>query len=287
MWIGSSGCGPDPMTQAKTALSQAGYTEISVTKPTGGYDELQFEAAKDGKMCQGRIVVLRGTVDIQGRCSDPAAAKAEEEAAAKTPLGKAQRACDKGRSKGCFEYGRLLVEGPPSQRDLPKAREVHERNCETRKHLDSCALLGQLYARAIGGPRDEAKALSILETACAKGNARSCAYQGRLAFVDQKYGRARKLFKKACRAGSNAGCNGLGTLFKQGKGGKEDMKQARKLFDRSCDAGYQEACSNLGVMLVKGQGGRPSPEAGRALLRKACKADIGAACHQLKKLGIP
>jgi len=281
-----AGCGPDNMAKAKSALEQSGYTNIELQKPSGGYDEILFKANKGDNPCEGKIVILRGTVDVQAKCADAKAAAEAKAEAANSPLGKAEKGCTDGVAKDCFEYGRLLVEGPPGDRDLKKARKIQTENCEKRKNLDSCTALGHLYARAIGGPQDNEKAWKLFDDACKKDHAKACAFQGRLAFVDQKYKDARTLFDKACKNGSHPGCNGLGTLLKQGKGGKEDMEKARKLFETSCDAEYQEACSNLGVMLVKGQGGKPNKDVGQALLKKACKADVGVACVQLKKLGL-
>ncbi len=280
------GCGPDSMAKAKTALEKSGYTNIELKKSAGSYDEIHFSANKGDNPCTGRVVIIRGTVDVQATCRDAKAEAQEKVAAAATPIAQAEKGCTDGVAKDCFEYGRLLVEGPPGDRNLKKARTVHTKNCAERKNLDSCTALGQLHARAIGGKQDNDKAIALFDDACKKDHAKACAFQGRLAFVDQNYKEARGLFDKACKGGSHAGCNGLGTLLKQGKGGKEDMEAARKLFDDACDSGYQEACSNMGVMLVKGQGGKPNKDSGKALLKGACKADVGVACHQLKKLGL-
>lgn len=276
------GCG-DPLGAAQKALEEGGYEGVEVSQEDGKRG-VQFKGTKSGVPCTGTVIMIRSMADIEAQCAAPAGKEVADAVA--SPLAKAEAECKEAKAPACFEFGRLLVEGSPGERDLPKARVIHAENCNKRGNLDSCDALGYLHARAIGGAQDQPKAEAIFTAACEKGHAGACSNFGRLAFVDQRYKEARAMFEKGCKGKSLVGCNGLGTLLKQGKGGKEDMEAARKLFGDACDVGFQPACSNLGTMLAQGQGGDKDLEAAKAFLEKACKANVHVACHQLKKLGL-
>ena len=48
---------------------------------------------------------------------------------------------------------------------------------------------------------------------------------------------------KACKLGSNIGCDSVGQFYLEGYGGtKKDFKKGISFLKKACDANYEEAC---------------------------------------------
>ena len=61
--------------------------------------------------------------------------------------------------------------------------------------------------------------------------------------VTKDYGKAMKLYEKACDGGIARGCDNLGYMYRHGKGVTKDRRKAKKLYKKACDLGYTEACN--------------------------------------------
>lgn len=123
-------------------------------------------------------------------------------------------------------------------------------------------------------PSPPAEAARHLE-GCQKGDAAECHaaaldayYSPRSPTTDRA---AFERFKKACDAGYAPSCNGLGTLYAQGRGTAKDEARAAQLYRDACEAGASTACQHLEQALRSGEGVARDPAAAdRAKARASC-----------------
>jgi hypothetical protein len=57
--------------------------------------------------------------------------------------------------------------------------------------------------------------------------------------------KAASIYAALCEAKDGWACTTLGVMHTQGRGVKPDMARARTLFKQACDAGNQTGCENL------------------------------------------
>jgi hypothetical protein len=106
----------------------------------------------------------------------------------------------------------------------------------------------------------------------------SLAYdQGKAAYDQKDYAKARTLFTQACNGDNMNACNYLGAIYDQGQGVKADDDTARKIYQKSCDQGNMLGCNNLGTVL---QNLGNNTEA-RKYFKKACDGKLKEACDVL------
>lgn len=271
-------CHSDPTPQIKESLAKEGLTELQVS-PSKKEDGLYlFTGVKGKAKCEGTARIVARVVESKVKCKLPASAKP-----APKPADPLEAECQGGDASACHELGTKLVEAPPGQRDLERARTLQDKACKAGNDK-ACTALGELKSRGLGGPVDVEGAMALFTTACEHGELNACARQARLLHVDRKFKEAKPLFEKACAGGEPLGCNGVATYLRDGVGGKVSPKKARELFDQVCEEGLPESCANLGIMLVKGQGGPKDLTRGKGLLARACKDNISAACIELKHM---
>ncbi|MEM6536076.1 MAG: tetratricopeptide repeat protein [Pseudomonadota bacterium] len=104
----------------------------------------------------------------------------------------------------------------------------------------------------------------------------------------QNYPEAEKLFLTACEQGDHIdSCLRQAHTDHTGSAGQKDWSRARKLYDRACDAGSPSGCAGLGNMLYRAQGGLPDRSRGARLLQGACADDYLWACERLTVFGLP
>jgi TPR repeat protein len=156
-----------------------------------------------------------------------AAAKAEAE---KIPVGDAARrlyfeqACRDGRAGLCGELGQMWERGWGGPKDKKKADEYYKLACD-RAVVDSCT--------AIGITLTPEKELEILDKNCAAGNAFSCNNQGQLLFngfesVKPDRAKAMPLLEKACAGAFGASCRTLAKIYGIGVGVPADEAKAKE-----------------------------------------------------------
>ncbi|WP_035142589.1 tetratricopeptide repeat protein, partial [Campylobacter concisus] len=59
------------------------------------------------------------------------------------------------------------------------------------------------------------------------------------------YQKAAQLYQKACDGGEAEGCLGLGVLYKDGQGVKQNYQKAAQLSQKACNSGVAEGCAIL------------------------------------------
>ncbi len=89
---------------------------------------------------------------------------------------------------------------------------------------------------------------------------------------------ARKLYRQECDDGDLDSCVGLAHLWRQGRGGEQDLEKAQALFGDACDKGAADACTNGAFLHFEGRDGEKDYEAARALYEKACELDDVSGC---------
>ena len=57
--------------------------------------------------------------------------------------------------------------------------------------------------------------------------------------------RARRYYAVSCRDSFARGCYQLGLLWERGHGGRADPARAKRLFRKACKAGHDHACGKL------------------------------------------
>ncbi|WP_407932153.1 tetratricopeptide repeat protein [Campylobacter sp.] len=62
--------------------------------------------------------------------------------------------------------------------------------------------------------------------------------------VEKDLDKAAQLLKKACDGGERSGCGGLGVMYEQGYGVRQDKRLAKEYFSKACDLGEQKLGCN-------------------------------------------
>ncbi|MEW6434110.1 MAG: rhomboid family intramembrane serine protease [Myxococcota bacterium] len=147
----------------------------------------------------------------------------------------------------CWLEARFLSDGTGTEKDLAKARSLHEQAC-TLGDVRGCNSLAIFLQRGWGGDVDVARAATLLDQACATGDPTSCAnfalslWQGKGIAQDQE--RAKTLFAESCAAGSSGGCDGLADAVPEA-----ERPSAKPTFEKACAAGAASGCRYLGALL--------------------------------------
>ena len=92
------------------------------------------------------------------------------------------KACEGGHPIACTALGTMYQRGEGTSKDAERGQAFHERGMQLMLeqwcdagHASSCATLGTLYLEGRGGvPRDEARAVPLLERGCQAGLAWAC-----------------------------------------------------------------------------------------------------------------
>lgn len=175
---------------------------------------------------------------------------------------------------------------PPDRPFLCRASKPVEcsEQCELG-HVESCAVLGALYARGEGVPKDAARAVAFLERSCDGGDATACVNVGVL--LERGEGgpkdgvRAAAFYKKACALGEGKGCFDLGLLLEPGAVGA-DLERVVDAYRQGCDLGEGSACVNLGLIAEAGHASITDVPV--ALFERACEGGAGAGCFNQGRL---
>ncbi len=104
------------------------------------------------------------------------------------------------------------------------------------------------------------------ETECAAGNAVAChasALDHYYAHSPGEDGAALERFRKACTAGYAPSCNGVGTMYAEGRGVAKDAVEAVRWFRSSCAKDASTGCEHLAQAFETGRGVAKDPAAAR------------------------
>ena len=91
--------------------------------------------------------------------------------------------------------------------------------------------------------------------ACVDGDADVCfglgaIYENALG-VKQDHSKAAELYQKACDGGSAGGCSNLGAMYYSGRGVKKNYSKAKEYFYRACNGGFATGCKNYNILNKK------------------------------------
>lgn len=127
------------------------------------------------------------------------------------------------------------------------------------------------------------------EDACLHGSASDCltaagdhASGNR---VPRDEARAASLLASACELRSGPGCNLAGRMHEFGHGVPRDAARALSFYEQACGLEYMGGCYNVAVMLENGRGAARDPARAVTLYRKVCAAGSQTACAAAERLG--
>ncbi|HRG99373.1 MAG TPA: hypothetical protein PLR99_24170, partial [Polyangiaceae bacterium] len=178
--------------------------------------------------------------------------------------------------------------GPGLERSPERARALALEECAVELR---CTDAAYYLARAIGGPKDERRALELLEKACEASDLSSCGELGARyrdgRGVGRDPSRAVELLTRACDAGDPSSCNELALAYARAEGVGRDEKRALALARAACESGGADGCATVGVMLADGVGTPKDPDAAAAYLGFGCRRAVQAACEKLQAMHKP
>lgn len=128
------------------------------------------------------------------------------------------RACRGGSAIGCTNYGAGLLGEAADGMDAPAvcAARIFERTCAAGERLWGCGMWGMVLANGEGVSADPARALEVLERACALTEHFACDVLGsahrRGVFGEPSAAAAREAYARGCRGGYTQSCEALEAL---------------------------------------------------------------------------
>jgi uncharacterized protein len=182
-----------------------------------------------------------------------------------------------------YETGAESLPGAPDE-----ARRLAIQHCEVDTR---CADAAYYLSRAIGGNRDDRRALELLGRGCDHEDYPSCTELGARYREGRGVGRdpsrAVELFGRACDGADPSACNELSRAYGSGEGAPRDLPKAVNLARDACDGGAAEGCVTFGVMTADGVGVKKDVEAAIPYLAFGCRRAVATACAKLQVLNQP
>lgn len=173
-----------------------------------------------------------------------------------------KKASELGLERAVAEYGKMLLDGKGTRKDVEKAIEVFQEGAD--KNYSKCQYqLGTLYFD--GCPpqlkKNQKKAIQLFEKAASLGYAQAncdIAYyyyqQGKDDDDDESMKKAINLFKKAARQKSTDALINLGKIYKAGKFAEKDLEYAANCFKKASELKSTEGTLQYAVCLNGGFG---------------------------------
>jgi uncharacterized protein len=122
-----------------------------------------------------------------------------------------RQGCTDKNTLACSDLAMMHVQGIGSKTDLPRARQIYAKACDTSiTDSVSCTAVGLMQVNAEGGPQDMAG--------------------------------ARANFKRACVFSSGTGCFMYAKMLMDGAGGATDVPAAHDAFATACRKYVEAAC---------------------------------------------
>ncbi len=154
-------------------------------------------------------------------------------------------------------YGQYKVEACESELLISAAPDRIQRTAASGD-AEAQFLLGSIYYRGIGVPKDYGEALRWYRKAAEQSNAYA---ENNVGFaydqgegVPQDYGEALNWFRKAAGQGNADAENNLGSMYDNGEGVPKDYGEALRWFRKAAAQGNAVAENNLGEMYDNGEG---------------------------------
>ena len=150
---------------------------------------------------------------------------------------------------------------------------------------DNCIISG-IYYDIAGRYRE---AIPYYEKAIALGDNDAYVFLGILYGVFlQDYPNAKKYYEMGCNKGNGdfaqaSSCTGLGEMYYNGQGVRQDYHKTFELYKKACDMKYGIACNNLGLLYAEGQGVRQNESIAKQYFGKACDLGEQMGCDNYRK----
>jgi len=145
--------------------------------------------------------------------------------------------------------------------------------------------LGNFYINGEGVHQNYDKAVEWYRKAAEQGNVNGQVGLGLMYFnghgVPQNYEKAVEWYRKAADQGDKDGQVSLGLMYLNGHGVTQDYDKAAELFSKAAEQGNAEAQNNLGSAYFNGHGVPQDYEKAAELFRKAAKQGIAMAQNNL------
>ncbi len=159
------------------------------------------------------------------------------------------KAARQGQLDAWYDVGLLYQEGTMVRRNVPFALECYERCMEDPTHAECRNRAGEILFLGRGGmEKDYARAVGYFEEAQALGSDWSSPYLGLCYLLgqgcDQEPERARPLLEQTSRP-SNYRLYGLGLMYADGIGVKEDVRKGVGFLREAADNGFLPAKEEL------------------------------------------
>jgi uncharacterized protein len=120
---------------------------------------------------------------------------------------------------------------------------------------------------------------------CAGGGAKGCIERGEEnAFnsgLSENHAKAFALFREACDAGAEKGCDDLLWMCLESKCTPEEAAKVAQVFQAACDASRAKRCTGLGVLNARGIGVQEDDEKAEMLFQKGCDGGDARGCEHL------
>lgn len=135
------------------------------------------------------------------------------------------------------------------QRKFTKASSLYESEC-THDVAEACTMLGYMYDKAQGLPKDDHRASMFYKKGCQLGDQRGCVNYGVMwekqqADLIQDPDAILRLFINACDNEYGMGCYFAALSFEQGKIVRKNLQMAEYYYNKACAFGVSEACINI------------------------------------------
>ncbi|XP_031575176.1 uncharacterized protein LOC116308817 [Actinia tenebrosa] len=172
-----------------------------------------------------------------------------------------QQASVHGHSLAQFNLGLCYENGKGIDRDLEKAAECYKK-AAALNHSGALYNLALFHMDGIGTlPKDQTRALELLELAAKAGMKKAQSYLG-IYYANESskhvdYAKAVSYLEKAAHKKDAAAEYHLGICYERGLGVERDLKKAGQLYESAANHGSVSAQHNLGVFYQHGLGGLP------------------------------
>jgi TPR repeat protein len=174
-----------------------------------------------------------------------------------------RRACDAGAQEGCDLLAAALVRDEAEARDHAEATQLLEDACARRVAGTCAALVARLRSR------DPARSAALVRAACDGGDGPTC-LAGAEGYLSQgSPGTAVSLLRAGCeRSGAADVCARAAQVVLDGAEGRRETAEGAALAGRACDAGRSDSCAEAALAELA----LPAPDAERvrALLARGC-----------------
>ncbi|MEZ4437780.1 MAG: tetratricopeptide repeat protein [Polyangiaceae bacterium] len=194
--------------------------------------------------------------------------------------------CDRGDPTACEQLALALEHGDGLPEDkaaafesFAKAATLHEAACDA-EDMDACAELGRLLRQGrSGGPADEARGRALQRRACEAGSAAGCLgvmLRGRHLLTGDGPVLGGDALARRCASDDAEACHLLARLGKRAAPHIAAAGlQPQALLPRACDLGFGPACNAAGLEAF------PPSASQRAALRRGCDLGHALSCHHL------